>query len=261
MDNARGRGDGSVCGRQGWSVRGMFLRSFARRLGAAGVGLFLFFLPSASHAAEPENGGPAEFIFGVRIGDAYESILLQQGWYACDVGERKSVCFDEVEVGDQIGTFRIGMLDGRALYGEFTPNRADSFWEIVGSSGFSHQNEDVPVHLVTRNVTIDIIKAVHDLGEEEAKRRFSGYLAKDNQSLQAISFVASRATKLPRPGAAFPNGDAYLNSLPAGMFLVSVSRAGNVTTVMIYPTLASASAAFPQYCRDGCKSWSPPDQR
>lgn len=54
---------------------------------------------------------------------ANETALSQQGWYACDTGDRKSLCFDEVKIGGQAGKVRID-AGGDFKQGPATNSRA-----------------------------------------------------------------------------------------------------------------------------------------
>jgi hypothetical protein len=232
----------------------MFSGCLGQRLIAAGIGLFLSLVSVVSHAAGADDHGRPEFLFGVRMGDKAASILSQQGWYACDNGTIKAACFDEVTLYGRVGKFQIHMLNGKAYFAEFFPQRSKGYWETLKAVRASGNGAPTVVELKTKNTNIDMIKAIHDLGSTEAGKRFSGYLLDDNPSLWSISFV-----QLPRPSdAAFPDAAAYEDSLPAGTFEITVGTLMDVTYVRLYPTLASNIAAFPEYCHDNCKSWSQP---
>src|SRR4051794_36455811 len=109
----------------------MFSKNFGGRLGAAGMALCLTLSPVVSDAAGADDHGRPEFLFGVRMGDKAVSILSQQGWYACDNGTIRAACFDEVTLYGRVGKFQIHMLNGKAYFAEFFPQRSKGYWETL----------------------------------------------------------------------------------------------------------------------------------
>ncbi len=85
----------------------MFSKNFGHRLVAAGIAISSSLVSFASGAAGQDTRFPPEFLFGIRAGDSYESILLQQGWYACGDAKRQAACFDEARVLGEVGQYEI----------------------------------------------------------------------------------------------------------------------------------------------------------
>lgn len=217
--------------------------------------LVLLVLLSAPVRAEELPLPP--LIFDVRVGDSFEDVASQQGWYDCGNAKRESLCFDGATTLGQTGRFTIEFLNGKAFVGELQANGSNVFLSMVGQLADWRNGQNTVVSIRTANTEIDIVKAVHDLGSEEAKVRFSRYLSGDSKHLlQNVTFV-------PRPPPienAYATADLYLDRLPIGGVVLSLSeyRGLSVTVLTVLPTLADRKRAFPEYCDADCSSWSVP---
>lgn len=232
----------------------MFSKNFGHRLAAAGIAISSSLVSFASGAAGQETRFPPEFLFGIRAGDNYESILSQQGWYACGDAKRQAACFDEARLLGQVGRYEIGMVEGRAYLALFTPSGPDAFWPTVRATKTFNGGVSNLVEFHTRNAGIDVVKAVHDLGPKEALNRFSRYLADGNPNLQQVTIVPLD----PPPETAFPDAKSYLRSLPPGAVEISVSLYfDELTIVSFLPSASQRRMLFPGQCIENCEAATP----
>ncbi|MBB3558854.1 hypothetical protein FHX06_000151 [Rhizobium sp. BK512] len=232
----------------------MFSKNFGHRLAAAGIAISSSLVSFASGAAGQDTLFPLEFLFGIRAGDSYESILSQQGWYACGNAKRQAACFDEARVLGQVGKYEIGMVEGRAYLALFTPSGPHAFWRTVRATKTFNDGVSTLVEFHTKNADIDVIKAVHDLGSKEALNRFSRYLADGNPNLQRLTIVPME----PPPETAFPEAKAYLRNLPLGAVEISVSLYfDELTIVSFLPSASQRRMLFPGHCIENCEAAAP----
>ena len=115
----------------------------------------------------------------------------------------------------------------------------------------------------TKNAEIDVIKAVHDFGQDEAKRRFGRFLEPHARpDLSSVTVVPLDPPKVTE----FPDGRAYLDSLPPGGVILRLWRLGTnlnagfpgATILSLDLPLATGRMIFPRYCFDDCRRWALP---
>lgn len=219
-------------------------------------------------AAEPEGYKAPSFIFDIRAGDSYDAVKSKQGWYECEywLASARSLCFDNVEMMGEKGEFHISFLNGKAF----------SAGLMVGGDAFERMIEKIPsvnkgeITLVEigykagssldeKIITIDFIKAVHDIGNKESADIFSRYLSPENRwRLFNVEFIP----RSPPEYNQFRNGDEYKDNLPPGGVVMSLFRLSNfgVTDFSIYLPLADRKIIFPEYCAENCNSWYIPSK-
>lgn len=208
---------------------------------------------------------PPEFLFDVSAGDRYDDVFEHQGWYDCTGVDPhfKVLCFDAVTALGETGTYRIRFLDDRAFSAELRIQDEDAMERMVDRLPEWRGGIQTLVEVTTKKATIDIIKAVHDLGRKEALERFSRYLTKDGRRhLTALDFIPLK----PPADRQFADAKAYLDSLPPGGVHIRLWRLGanvsagfkGVSMLSLFLPKADREELFPKYCDDGCANWRIP---
>ncbi|MDW9359756.1 hypothetical protein [Sinorhizobium medicae] len=226
------------------------------------------YLAPPATAGETASYKPPEFLYGVSAGDDYNRVLAQQGWYDCAAGlpRFRTLCFDQVSTLGETGTYRIKFLDGRAFSAELRIRDDGAMERMVGRLPEWKGGVQTLVLINTENAEIDMIKAVHSLGRDEALRRFSRYLDEDGRhQLESIEFVPLD----PPAEIQFTNAEEYRDSLPPGGVIVRLWRLrGNVSAgfrgvsmLSLYLPKADRKDLFPQYCNESCAKWSLPEAK
>lgn len=224
-----------------------------------------YFAPPAT-AGETTSYKPPEFLHGVSAGDDYTQVLSQQGWYNCEAGlpRFRTLCFDRISTLGETGTYRIKFLDDRAFSAELQIRDDEAMKRMVRRLPGWKGGVQTLVRIHTEDAEVDIIKAVHSLGKDEALRRFSRYLDEDGRhQLESIEFVPLD----PPIEIQFTTAEAYLDSLPPGGVIVRLWRlSGNVSAgfrgvsmLSLYLPEADRKELFPQYCNESCAKWSLPE--
>lgn len=180
-----------------------------------------------------------------------------QGWYPCDSGhsELTRLCMDQVSTLGVTGTYGIYFLDGRALQAQFAampfflPGMLQELSEWRGG-------DMTLVSFKTANTEIDIIKANHDLGSVKAMEQFGRYLV-DPGVRHLVSVRAVPRT--PPSESEFASTKEYLDSLPQGGVLITLTKTETNVLLDITPLKQDLVALFPAYCADEtCELWCMP---
>ena len=213
----------------------------------------------APSKAVADEHSPAELLFGVRVGDSTDKVLAQQGWYDCGNNNSKSrLCFDRVTTLGETGRFSVDFINGKAFAAELVIPSASAMSRMIDRLPNWGTGDQTLVSIRTKNTYIDIIKAVHDLGDKEAMNRFSRYLARDaRHQLSSITLV---------PGAPpfeqrYTSELEYLDNLPRERIFISLSIFGSpldITVLRIHPSLSAKKEIFSEFCDARCEHWSVP---
>lgn len=166
---------------------------------------------------------PFHFIFDIEGGAKIEQVRVQQGWYDCEVEKPFSaLCFDRAAVFGTVGRFQIRFYNGKAHSAELlTSGIGGVFGRLLKQIANLRYPVPILITVKTKNAEIDPMRATHDLGFDEARERFSRYLAPEAYSELERVTLALVFQDAPTDAT---DGPSLLADLPSGSAVLTISQ-------------------------------------